>query len=129
VGARLDIAYRTTAGRHVIIELKRPGLYVNAAKLEAQGRKYVEAVEQWYRNNPNAAKLNGRLPPIDVYFLVETAPDLNERESKTWEVYNLNVLTYRGLIGNARLAYESYLAINRDVSNRLVKLMDSLRPG
>ena len=51
-GARLDLAYCTTAGRHVIIELKRPGLNVQAAKLEAQGRKYVEAVEQWYREHP-----------------------------------------------------------------------------
>lgn len=128
-GARLDIAYRTTAGRHVIIELKRPGLYVTAAKLEAQGRKYVEAVEQWYRNNPNAGNLNGRLPPIDVYFLVEKAPVINDRESKSWDAYNLNLLTYSALISNARLAYEAYLSINRDVSNRLVKLMDSLRAG
>lgn len=128
-GARLDIAYRTTAGRHVIIELKRPGLYVNAAKLEAQGRRYVEAVEQWYREHPDAAKLNGRMPPIDVFFLVETAPSLNERESRSWDAFNLKMLTYRGLISNARLAYQSYLTINNEVAGRLVKLLDSLKPG
>lgn len=128
-GARLDIAYRTTAGRHIIIELKRPGLYVSGVKLETQGRRYVDAVEQWYFNNPNAGNLNGRVPPIDVFFLVERAPELNERETKSWEAYNLKTLTYRGLITNARLAYESYLAVNREVANRLVKLLDSLRPG
>jgi len=128
-GARLDIAYRTTAGRHVIIELKRPGLYVPGVKLEAQGRRYVDAVEQWYRTHPDAASRHGRLPPIDVFFLVEKAPELNERETKSWEAYNLKMLTYRGLIANARLAYESYLAVNREVSNRLVTLLASLRQG
>lgn len=125
-GARLDIAYRTTSGRHVIIELKRPGLYVKASVLEAQGRKYVEAVEQWYRDHPDVLGMNGRLPPIDVYFLVSRAPDLNERESKSWDAYNLKMLTYSGLISNAKLAYQSYLAINKDVGGKLSKLLDSL---
>ena len=128
-GARLDIAYRTTAGRHVIIELKRPGLNVTAAKLEEQGRRYVEAVEQWYRNHPDVAQLNGRLPAIDVYFLVQKAPILNQREASAWAAYNLKMLTYSGLISNARLAYQSYLEVNREVAGRLVKLLDSLRPG
>lgn len=126
VGARLDIAYRTAAGRHVIIELKRPGLYVEAAVLEEQGRKYLQAVEQWYRERPDAARLNKRLPVIDVYFLVETAPELNTREQSAWDAFNLKMLTYRGLITNARLSYESYLAVNREVAGRLVKLLESL---
>lgn len=125
-GARLDIAYRTTAGRHVIIELKRPGLYVDAATLETQGRKYVEAVEQWYREHPDTEGRQSRLPPIDVFFLVETAPALNEREFKSWDAYNLKVLTYKGLITNARMSYQSYLDINLDVAGRLTTLLDGM---
>lgn len=125
-GARLDIAYRTTAGRHVVIELKRPGLYVPAAKLEAQGRKYVEAVEQWYREHPDAAKLFGRLPPIDVYFLVDRAPELNNRESQSWDAYNLKVLTYKGLITNAHMSYQSYLDIRRDIAGRLTSVLENI---
>lgn len=125
-GARLDIAYRTTAGRHVVIELKRPGLYVSGKKLEEQGRRYVEAVEQWYREHPDASGLNGRLPPIDVQFLVERAPELNEREARSWEAYGLKVLTYKGMITNARLAYQSYLSLHREVGGRLATLLDSL---
>lgn len=125
-GARLDIAYRTTSGRHVIIELKRPGLYVKASTLEAQGRKYVDAAEQWYRDHPDVLGMNGRLPPIDVYFLVSKAPDLNERESKSWDAYNLKMLTYGGLISSAKLSYQSYLTINKDVGGRLSSLLSSL---
>lgn len=125
-GARLDIAYRTTAGRHVIIELKRPGLYVTAAKLEAQGRKYVEAVEQWYREHPDMAGLWGRIPPIDVYFLVEKSPELNDRESKSWDAYNLKLLTYKGLISNARMAYQSYLEVHKDIAGRLAGILEAI---
>lgn len=125
-GARLDIAYRTTAGRHIIIELKRPGLYVPADKLEAQGRKYIEALEQWYREHPDAAGLFGRLPPIDVYFLVAKAPELNERESKSWAAFNLRVMTYQGLITNARMSYQSYIDIRRDVAGKLGGLLDQI---
>lgn len=126
-GARLDIAYRTTAGRHVVIELKRPGLYVPAKKLEEQGRKYVEAVSQWYREHPDAAGRNGSIPLIDVYFLVDRAPDLNPMEARAWEAYALKMLTYKGLIANARLAYASYLNIHKETGGRLVKLLDSLQ--
>ncbi len=125
-GARLDIAYRTTSGRHVVIELKRPGLYVKASVLETQGRKYVEALEQWYREHPDACGMNGRLPAIDVYFLVSSAPDLGPRDAGTWSLYGLKMMTYSGLISNARLSYQSYLAINKDVAGRLSTLLDSL---
>ncbi len=124
-GARLDIAYCTTAGRHVIIELKRPGLPVQTHKLEAQGRKYVEAVEQWYRDHPDACGYGGRLPPIDVYFLVERAPELNDRESKSWDAYNLHALSYKGLIANARSAYQAYLDVKREVG-RVASVLEKI---
>ena len=54
---------------------------------------------------------------------METAPQLNERESHAWQAYNLKQLSYRGLIENARLAYQSYLSLNKEVSNRLTKLL------
>lgn len=126
-GARLDIAYRTTAGRHVVIELKRPGLRVGASKLEEQGRRYLEAVEQWYREHPDFCHRSGRIPAIDIYFLVDVAPDLTPREMRAWEAYHLEVMTYKGMIGNARLAYQSYLSIHKDVGGRVVALLDSLR--
>lgn len=38
-GARIDIAYRNTAGRQIIIELKRPGITPNFYKLLEQAKK------------------------------------------------------------------------------------------
>lgn len=125
-GARLDIAYRTTAGRHVVIELKRPGLFVAGSKLEMQGRKYVEALKQWYREHPDVGGLNGRDPAIDVYFLVDRVPELTPNELKAWEAYYLKALSYEGLIVNAKRAYEAYFAVNKEIEGRLSSLLSSL---
>lgn len=114
-GARLDIAYRTTSGRHVIIELKRPGLYVKADDLEAQGRKYVNAIEQYYIDHPDFMKMGGRTPPIDVFFLISDKPAMNERQEKSFDVYNLKVLTYSGMIFSAKATYQNYLTVKATV--------------
>ncbi len=114
-GARLDIAYRTTAGRHVIIELKRPGLKVKANDLEFQGRKYVDAMEQFYIEHPDFDKLNGRIPAIDVFFLVSERPPMLEKQEQAFAVYNMKVLTYAGMINNAERAYQDYLSVKVDL--------------
>ncbi|MDP2788405.1 MAG: ATP-binding protein [Pseudomonadota bacterium] len=124
-GARLDIAYRTTAGRHVIIELKKPGLYVAAKKLEEQGRRYVDAMEQFYREHPDFNGMQGKSPIIDVFFLVDRAPDINEKLARSFEVFNLKFLTYTGLIGNAKMAYQSYLDVKNKVG-RIAAVLDKL---
>jgi hypothetical protein len=114
-GARLDIAYKTTAGRHVIIELKRPGLKVKADDLEGQGRKYVEAMEQYYIDRPDYLALGGRTPPIDVYFLISTRPHMSERQENAFSVYNMKILTYGGLITRAKATYQDYLQVKAKV--------------
>lgn len=124
-GARLDIAYRTTAGRHVIIELKKPGLYVAAKKLEEQGRRYVDAMEQFYREHPDFNGMQGKSPIIDVFFLVDRAPDINEKLARSFEVFNLKFLTYTGLIGNAKMAYQGYLDVKNKVG-RIAAVLDQL---
>lgn len=124
-GARLDIAYRRTGGTHVIIELKRPGLTTKVSTLEEQGRKYVKAIEQWYRENPNAEGRLGRLPPVNVFFLVSEAPQLDQRDAETWKTWHLSALSYKGLIANARMAYQSYLGVQAAVG-RVAMVLDSI---
>lgn len=124
-GARLDIAYRTTAGRHVIIELKKPGLKVRADDLELQGRKYVRAVQQYYREHPALAGLNGRLPPIDVFFLISKAPQTDDEQDKALAAYNMRFLTYDALINNAKLAYQSYLNVKKEVG-RIAAVLEKI---
>jgi hypothetical protein len=46
---RVDIKYRTTAGKHVVIELKRAGLILNTDDLLPQVRKYRSALKKILR--------------------------------------------------------------------------------
>ena len=41
---RVDIMYRTTAGKHIIVELKRAGRNVPLLELTRQGQKYVDGL-------------------------------------------------------------------------------------
>ena len=40
---RVDIAYRTNAGKHIIVELKRAGCPLKLLELQEQGQTYVES--------------------------------------------------------------------------------------
>lgn len=55
-GARIDIAFKTVSGKHVIIEMKRPKVHPDIMNLVAQGNKYVQATTQWFSNNPKIAQ-------------------------------------------------------------------------
>jgi hypothetical protein len=115
-GARLDITFRTGAGKCVIVELKRPGKLVAFDVLQAQGRKYRNAVTGWIGNYPDAFGFRGRPPPIDLFFLVTKSPVLSEDDEKSLAAYNAQVLTYEGLITNARKAYQEYIQVHATTS-------------
>jgi len=125
-GARLDIAYRTSAGRHVIVELKRPGLVnLSFSTLLEQGRRYRQATEQYLKEHPDMFKLRGRKPAIDIYLLVEKPPDMDPRDEQSLVAQSMQIVTYRGLIENAKAAYGEYLT-GRDALGRLEKLLMAL---
>lgn len=113
-GARLDIDFRTNSGRHVIVELKKPGRPMDVMSLLEQGRKYDIAITEYYMQNPDA---HGKVhvPYTDVYMLISEIPSMIERDVKMFEAHNIKLLTYNGLIQNAEKAYEEYLEINTTI--------------
>ena len=117
-GARLDIGYRTTAGRYIVIELKRPGLKVVAQKLLDQGEKYVIALGDYFSKNPGSAPGGaGGTPPIDVVFIVDSQPDLHPLQDKRLQTINGRILTYKDIVLQARIAYEDYLKASAKVGS------------
>ncbi|WP_426345156.1 BbrUII/HgiDII family restriction enzyme [Alcaligenes sp. HNGD-HTN06] len=118
-GARLDIAYRTSSGRHVIVELKRPGLKaVDVHDLIRQGKKYKAGITEYLRKHPDLAGYNGRLPPIDVYFVTEELPKTPDGDAlEDLRHYDMQAFTYKGMIMNARKAYQEYIDKSPDVSS------------
>lgn len=116
-GARLDIAYRAASGRHVIIELKRPGKSVDVYALLKQGAKYRAAMTEYLTRHPDFAQLHGRIPPIDVFFVTEELPsDVEDRAQDLLMKSSMQCFTYQGMVDNAKRAYGEYIASSQKAS-------------
>lgn len=108
-GARLDITYRSSSGRHIVVELKKPKkTNLKYVDLYEQVRKYRIAVEQYYKDKlPNAPQ-----PPLDIYLLISKTPaSFGEEDRKSLAQQNGRIITYQQLITDAINAYQSYLDI------------------
>jgi len=114
-GARLDIGYRTTAGRYIIIELKKPGLPVQASALLDQGEKYVMALTEYFDRNPDSSPIAGQQPSIDVVFIVDKRPTLHGIHQGRLRNMNGRITTYRDLVVQANSAYEDYLQASQKI--------------
>lgn len=125
-GARLDIAYRTSAGRQIVIELKRPGLKnIDFFKLLGQVDKYRAAVTQYIKEHSDAfLGISSDTLPIEICLLLEV--DIthgNEQYKQFLKQAQTRVITYKGLIQNSLRIYEHYTQAHQKVSliNDLVK--------
>lgn len=125
-GARIDIAFKTVSGKHVIIEMKRPKVLPDILALVGQGRKYVVATEQWFKKNPNSCP-GGKIPPIDVIFLVGKGYDMNDGNYTRSQLHSINakVLTYSDLIIQSKQAYSEYQNKKNDAA-RIMKIVDGI---
>lgn len=110
-GARLDITYRASSGRHIVVELKKPTkTSLDYFDLYKQVTKYRKAVEAYYiKKEPNKP-----VPPLDIYLLVARTPNgFEEAERKSLAEVGGRFITYEQLINDAKKSYQQYL----DVAN------------
>lgn len=128
-GARLDIGYRTTAGRYVVLELKRPGLRVNLDDLISQGEKYALSLRRYFHENPGSSPTPGFTPSIDIVFIVDKRPAMPEFNAdyinKKLDNLNAKITTYRDLVKQATDAYEDFLKASKRV-DRVKNIMINL---
>ena len=129
---RLDIKYRKTAGQHVIIELKKPGITVRILDVvRNQIEKYYVGVHKVLarRNTPNE--------PIEIVLLLGKEPvEWIDAERKKGAIgmlrlYNSRVVFYDELLEDAYKSYTDYLE-KRVVVDRLAKIIraiDDYAPG
>ena len=110
--ARIDIGYRTTGGKHVIVELKRASVAVPLDDLTKQIRKYRDGAKRILE------KTGFKDWPIEIICLVGRPPPEWEDASgtgKTGVIASLKtvdarIVFYDELLTNAHQAYGDYLA-------------------
>ncbi|MDA8030006.1 MAG: ATP-binding protein [Alphaproteobacteria bacterium] len=108
--ARLDLKYRTTVGRHVIIELKHPDAVVRSYDLLEQIDKYRKAVKNILKNTRQSHM------PVEFVCILgkplanwKTDPDKEEIDRKDFESRSTQIRMYDELIVNAQKAYSEFI--------------------
>lgn len=106
---RVDIAYRTQAGKHVIVELKKVGRKMSLLELVEQGQTYVDKLRKILREQ------NVTTPNIEVVFVLGKAVDEEttnpDRLKSSMEsiASGSRIVHYDTLIRGAQEAYSGYI--------------------
>ena len=117
---RVDIRYRTTAGKHVIVELKRAGLRTNSVDLLEQVERYRVALHDLLMESGE------QNPHIDTVCVVGRNPrDWTPEWEQTLDVKNIRVVTYQTLIEGAHRGYKDFLDQSRE-AGRIIQLLDRI---
>jgi len=111
---RLDIGYRTTAGKHIVIELKKADRIVPTHELVKQIEKYSNAMRKVLRDV-------GKDESFEIICILgkpvnnDQSSEGRNRVAQTLEPYNARVVHYDELIENSYNAYKDYLLANEKV--------------
>ena len=120
---RVDIAYRTAAGKHIIIEIKRVNRKVHIEDLMKQGHGYVEILKKILSNQ------NEKNPNIEVVFVIgKPIDEKNPQTVKAAMDYvspGSRIVHYDELIQNANKAYSEYLNKNKEL-DRVQSIIDEM---
>ena len=121
---RLDIRYKKTSGKHVIIELKRGSVFISSYDLMAQVDKYIQALEK-------QLQVTNESGSIEVICLTgrelsdwET-PERRQKSEKSMQERDIRVITYQQLIRDAEASYRQYLKKSKE-KGRIKKLLDEI---
>lgn len=113
--SRVDIAYRTYAGKHIIVELKRAGRLMQLIDLQAQGQNYVDKLQRILLNQNVAS------PDIEVVFVVgrtvaeEQTNPARVKSSMDAVSPGSRIIHYDTLIHGAQEAYGEYLERTKEL--------------
>lgn len=113
--ARIDIGYRTTSGKHIIIELKRASIAVPLDDLTKQIRKYRDGAKRIlettsYKEWPiEIICLLGKPPPE---WTTGTGP---KGVQESLRAVDARIVFYDELLTNAQQAYADYLEEHKKV--------------
>lgn len=122
---RVDIAYRTHAGKHVIVELKKVGRKMGLLELVEQGQTYVDKLKKILREQ------NVATPDIEVVFVLgktvdeETTNPVRLKASMESIAPGSRIVHYDTLIRGAQEAYSAYIEKSKSL-DKLERIVDRI---
>jgi hypothetical protein len=122
---RLDIAYRKSAGQHIIIELKRPERVVSTAELWVQVQKYSNGMQKLLDQQGIGNQ------PIQIIILLGRDPsDWTSEQAKNQSTNALKELStrivfYEQLLHDAHKTYQDYFE-NRVTVDKLHEIIQAI---
>ena len=122
---RVDIAYRTNAGKHIIVELKKAGRKMKLLELQEQGQTYVDKLRKILLSQGDSS------PNIEVVFVLGK-PVADERDNPDRVKASMaavspgsRIVHYDALIQGAQNAYSEYLKKSKAL-DRLENIVDRI---
>lgn len=122
---RVDIAYRTQAGKHVIVELKKVGRKMALLELVEQGQTYVDKLKKILREQ------NVTTPDIEVVFVLGKAVDEESTNPERLKASMASIapgsriVHYDTLIRGAQEGYSAYIDQSKAL-DKLEKIVDRI---
>lgn len=121
---RIDIRYRTAAGKHIIIELKKYDRPVQTEELSVQIRKYQSALRKCLAN----AYPDETEPTIEAICILGSRPEPADRDRENRGMLReiqARYITYDQLIRQTRESYADYLEKSAKLS-KIQKLVEKI---
>ena len=121
---RIDIRYKKTAGKHVIIELKRSSVKTSTPTLMGQVDKYISGLRK-------QLKAANEYEAIEAICLVGKEltdwedTERRQQSEKALDAKNIRVITYQQLIKDAEASYRQYLDKKQE-KGRIKKILDEI---
>ena len=118
----MDIAYRKSAGQHVIVELKRPERLVSVTEILEQVEKYLTGMTKLLETQGVAHE------PVEIVVVLGREPreftnaGRKARTQEQLQISNTRIVYYDQLLGDAERSYRDYLEKRGNV-DALTKVM------
>jgi hypothetical protein len=125
---RLDIRYKTNAGAHIIVELKKVRRKMSLPELQEQGQKYRSALTKCLKN------VGIDNPDIQIVFVLGQTVRESDNIAlggdayvrKTLAPLGARVVYYEQMIENATKAYSEYLSQSKKM-DKLDAILDQIK--
>jgi Histidine kinase-, DNA gyrase B-, and HSP90-like ATPase len=122
---RVDIRYRTNAGEHIIVELKRAKRRLHLSELMEQVPKYQNALRKCLVAQGEKSPHISVVVVVGEFLYEEDDYDGPTKIDNALKAYNCRVIHYETLISKAQAAYSDFLAGSAK-ADRIDKILKKL---